>query len=566
MVADVEESIQHEENMMIVHSRQLLDDSEEIYTIPVAVHIIHKGEEIGVGSNISDEQIYSAITQVNQAFAKEVNTDSDGLNAPTNFRWQLCNNDDQGNYTTGIYRVNGAVLSEAYEAHGIRANTTKGERESVVKSWSRLDNKRVYNVWIVSEIDGNNAGSGVQGYAYFPTTSTVDGTVIVYNAFGTVGNRKSYTRKNKTFVHELGHALALFHTFQGSSCIEGDCNWSGDRVCDTPPTVKNSNANQPACGGTQQVWNVMDYTSENVKTGFVMGQSQRMLLAGVNSRWNLLTSNALDKTALITATATIEIVSPNEYCAPNSKQYLTVEVHNTSDSVIHEVQFDYTIGNLEDTYNWVGAIGAHSSVKINLAKIETNETKEIVVQAQTINRLTPLVGVTANAAMIIPTNEPCRIEGILDNLMGQVSWDITRASDMKIVYESDPYPNFDGGDAFGQDIYLPDGDFILTFQDLQLGFQTNDAYFLFLKPDVEVVMHEIGENAEAQKHFSIGKKIGDLNGDGVVNIADISILNQAFGTVEGDEGYDDELDLNKDGVINIADFSILLQKFGEDQQ
>ncbi len=42
--------------------------SNEIYTLPVVVHIIHKGEPYGSGSNITDEQIFSAITALNNDY------------------------------------------------------------------------------------------------------------------------------------------------------------------------------------------------------------------------------------------------------------------------------------------------------------------------------------------------------------------------------------------------------------------------------------------------------------------------------------------------------------------
>ena len=39
-----------------------------IYTIPVVVHVIHTGEVIGTGSNISDIQIQQAIAGLNSRF------------------------------------------------------------------------------------------------------------------------------------------------------------------------------------------------------------------------------------------------------------------------------------------------------------------------------------------------------------------------------------------------------------------------------------------------------------------------------------------------------------------
>lgn len=51
-------------------------------------------------------------------------------------------------------------------------------------------------------------------------------------------------------------------------------------------------------------------------------------------------------------------------------------------------------------------------------------------------------------------------------------------------------------------------------------------------------------------------KVGDINGDGSVNVVDFSIMLSKWGT------SDPSSDLNGDGVVNIVDFSILLSKWG----
>jgi probable HAF family extracellular repeat protein len=51
---------------------------------------------------------------------------------------------------------------------------------------------------------------------------------------------------------------------------------------------------------------------------------------------------------------------------------------------------------------------------------------------------------------------------------------------------------------------------------------------------------------------------GDANGDGVVNLADLNLLLQAFG-LDGSDA-----DLNGDGAVNLADLNLLLQEFGQD--
>lgn len=56
-------------------------------------------------------------------------------------------------------------------------------------------------------------------------------------------------------------------------------------------------------------------------------------------------------------------------------------------------------------------------------------------------------------------------------------------------------------------------------------------------------------------------KSPDLNGDGVVNIADVMLLASVFNTAPGNGNYKTEYDLNSDNAINISDVMIIASKF-----
>lgn len=78
----------------------------------------------------------------------------------------------------------------------------------------------------MTEINGNNGGSGFQDYANFFYGNSYEGSVMMHSVFGydpTNANPSwplNFSR-NSTVVHEAGHYFHLYHTFQGDD-IDGD--------------------------------------------------------------------------------------------------------------------------------------------------------------------------------------------------------------------------------------------------------------------------------------------------------------------------------------------------------
>jgi parallel beta-helix repeat protein len=75
-----------------------------------------------------------------------------------------------------------------------------------------------------------------------------------------------------------------------------------------------------------------------------------------------------------------------------------------------------------------------------------------------------------------------------------------------------------------------------------------------------------GESDVADNTYVYGKvKVkltGDVNGDGKVDVTDLSIVSFAYGSFEGDPDYTPEADLNKDGVVDMRDLAKVARNLG----
>jgi hypothetical protein len=57
------------------------------------------------------------------------------------------------------------------------------------------------------------------------------------------------------------------------------------------------------------------------------------------------------------------------------------------------------------------------------------------------------------------------------------------------------------------------------------------------------------------------KLVGDVNGDGTVNINDLIAWDAAYGTIQGDLNWNAQADINGDGVIDTLDGNLILQNY-----
>ncbi len=79
--------------------------------------------------------------------------------------------------------------------------------------------------------------------------------------------------------------------------------------------------------------------------------------------------------------------------------------------------------------------------------------------------------------------------------------------------------------------------------------------------NAQVIVHaRDGFNASEATVGLLPRIPGDLNGDGVVNCADLGIVKASFGKRAGQPGFDPRADVNSDGVVNILDLAFVARQ------
>lgn len=459
--------------------------SEEILTIPVVVHVMHTGQTYGSGANIPDEQVFSAIAALNEDFRKQPGTNGDGIGVDCGIEFCLASRDPDGNSTTGIQRVNGSSVPN-YLEEGIQATGPLGANEIELKSLSVWPREDYLNIWVVTQIEGNNAQGGVQGYSRFPINSIVDGIVVLFNAIGTEGNIKGSTALNRTVTHEVGHYLGLYHTFHlTNSCgPEVNCSTQGDRVCDTPPTVLSANCNSPACSGTQMVENYMDYTAQFCMNAFTEGQRTRMRNTFLSQRTSLLESlGCMPVTAIDAGIA--EVIAPTGSSC-ESQATPVVRLTNYGSTPLTSCTIHTSLNNTQfSQFNWSGNLQPGASTNVTLASI-TGSQGENTLAAWTTNPNGQTDENPANneaeGTFTVASGAVATLNIVVDFFGMETTWEVKQNG--QTVANGGPYINNAQGTLFSESICLAAGCYELFMYDVYgdgMSF-TNGTYTL-LNPD-----------------------------------------------------------------------------------
>jgi len=276
--------------------------------------------------------------------------------------------DPNGNATNGITRTLTTVSN-------FSSTSPKSTAAGGKDGWPNSD---YLNFWIC------DLGGGLLGYATFPGGSpSSDGVVCGYQYIGAPPDNPfgGAFNKGRTATHEIGHYLALSHSFQGgcSGTSQTNCSFSGDGICDTPPTANNNygcpSLTQNTCTETpidmnDQHMNYMDYVDDGCMNMFTNDQKTQMRSILNTSRAGLLTSLGCIPVSALDASLTL--VAPMDTICGSNQFMPVVRLFNYGSSTLTSttINFQLDSGNTQ-TYIWSG----------NLATLESEDVSLPMVQA-----------------------------------------------------------------------------------------------------------------------------------------------------------------------------------------
>lgn len=273
--------------------------SETIYTIPVVFHVIHNGG----GENISDEQIFDAVSILNRDY-RRLNADANAVAAPflgmpadVFIEFKLATKAPNGTCFKGITRTQSPLTIDpgGFNGGAQQLDAIFDGNDVYQGNWPH---NKYLNIVVAKNI------GGAAGYTMYPNDwGTSSNTIFILSEYvGSIGT--GMEQRSRALTHEVGHWLNLQHVWGNDNNPGVACG--DDLVNDTPETqgftfcAGVSNADVCNAGVVENYENYMDYSY--CSKMFTPDQVTRMRAAIINSvggRDNLWTTSNLQSVGAV---------------------------------------------------------------------------------------------------------------------------------------------------------------------------------------------------------------------------------------------------------------------------
>ena len=497
-----------------------------VIIIPVVVHVIHSGQNLGIAPNITDTQVASQITVMNNDFRRIAGTfgfNSNPVGADTEIQFVLAKVDPNGNPTNGIDRVN--LCQGSWSTTDI---------DATVKPNTIWDPNQYLNMWSVNFSDNTLLGyaqfpdgSGLNGINPVGGAANTDGVVANYSTFGSINyNDGSFLlnapyNEGRTMTHEVGHWVGLRHIWGDSTC--------GDDFCADTPVAHGSNFNCPTVTnctntGNEMVENYMDYTNDNCMNIYTLNQKDRITVVMNNSprRASLKTSTKGDAIPLFANDAEVKVdvvcSTPTASVCAAGQSYQKITLYNRGTSILTSASLNYNVnGGTTSTYNWTGSIDTNKFATFDMPVVNTTSgtINVAVVNAngvadQRSSNNTASGTFTASSGPVNYTSGFTSVKFSLkrDGFGSQTTWNLKNNSGTTL-YSGGPYTNQSGGGiVINQTWNVPSGAcYTFTINDTAgdgICCGNGNGYYTIKSPDNSIIIGEGGQFATTDsKSFSI---------------------------------------------------------------
>jgi zinc-dependent metalloproteinase lipoprotein len=249
----------------------------EVATLPVVFHIIHKGENPGFGDNLSTSVIYNYFNMLNNNFRNDTGS------VDLKIQFKLATKDPDNHMLTepGIHRI--------YESSFWYINYNDNNTTPILMQ-NCWDTKKYINIWVADTYSPMYGLNNIN-WATFPVM-TKDHMVAGLNSIEVFGSEIYYPNYADGIVlsnerilddpqcrilsHEMGHYLGLLHVFGLTTCdddyVSDTYHYNRSFYSATGPNI----LNRYTCDG---LWvsgdNYMDYYHQ-AEYRFTQGQMDRM--------------------------------------------------------------------------------------------------------------------------------------------------------------------------------------------------------------------------------------------------------------------------------------------------
>jgi hypothetical protein len=191
----------------------------DVVQLPVVVHVVHFGDEIGVGPNLSTERVQRQIEILNEDFRRKegtrgYNNHPDGADSKIEF--VLSKTDPHENPIDGINRIDASTIQVE----------NLGYNQNHYAQYAYWDPDKYINIWttpLPEDTECLALGMASGPFTDLPGTDLLsipgpgdsDGILVNWMHFGE-SDLVCHAKYGRTLTHEMGHFLGLLHTWGGA--------------------------------------------------------------------------------------------------------------------------------------------------------------------------------------------------------------------------------------------------------------------------------------------------------------------------------------------------------------